>query len=372
MSERPRRASDGGGVGGGEGYSNARGGGGRRDGYGEGPGARRPQSQAMGTPVPTTNGDDLAAAAAAGLVEATPLFPASNDSTLQQREQQQRRRRQDQYQQPAAEHTSSSKGNGDHYAPAAAAEGGGGLSLPSSRLRHRPEPHGLSRTAAAGASGVRDGYQHQSVATPPREREDAAPRWGDSGDHGGANGTAKSSAYSGPPPAAAAAEGRPDSNSPERVAAPGFDRRRRENCSGNGGLVGGVGGMATGEVDGWEAPSTATAYKSNSRHDDTAFLSTPDSRGERVNASGGGGGGRGVNGYDETRNGLSSPSRAPRKQSAHSGGGRSTGARAAAAAAEAAMVADEGVRREPRGAEATAASAGAAPAGVGQIISLDR
>ncbi|CAM9340420.1 unnamed protein product, partial [Scytosiphon promiscuus] len=252
------------------------------------------------------------------------------------------------------EHTSSSKGNGDHYAPGT---GGEATGFPSSRQRQRPEPHGSSRTSAAAAAtgngaaaGGRGSYHHhhQSVATPPREREDAAPLWGDSGGHGGANGTGKArqtagklSAYSEPVPAAAAAAaaGRPDSNSPERVAAPGFDRRRRENGIGNGvAVVGGVGrggdGMAAGEGDEWDVPHTATAYTSSSRQDESAFLSTPDSRGARANASGGGGGGsvhggRGVNGYDEDRSGFSSPSRAPRKQAAHSGGGFSAGPRAA-------------------------------------------
>ncbi|CAM9334251.1 unnamed protein product [Ectocarpus sp. 6 AP-2014] len=371
-SARPTRVSNGGGGGvdgGGRGYYGEGSGGGGGGGGGE---RRRPLTT---TPAVATEvagvGNPAGTAAAAAVAEATPYFSAgSHGGPIQQQ--------QHHHHQPAAENTSSSKGNGDCTPGAGANAVGAGAPAAlasSSRQRHQ-DPYGFPNEAPAGVGGGgAPRYGNQSVATPPQEKKEA--RWGGDDDHRGSSNGApapRAQDYGDSAAAAAAAAvpaGRPwpNSNSPERVAA-GFDRRRREN-GGSLGVAGG--GMTTGEGDEWDVQPPATAYgnKSGGEYDRATVLSTPDSRGARVDAGGGGGSGRGTRMNGDSRAGsgvFSSPSGAPRKPAMHSGGpstARGVGRTGAA------VMAGDGeaiVRREPRGEEE-----GAPPtAGGGQVVSLDR
>ncbi|CAM9573155.1 unnamed protein product [Ectocarpus fasciculatus] len=390
-SARQTRMSDGGGGvdGAGRGYygdGSGGGGGGER---------RRPLTTTPAVATDVAGVGNPAGMAGAAVAEATPYFSAgSHGGPMQQQQQQQQ---QHYHHQPAAENTSSSKGNGD-CAPGANAIGAGvpttaaaAAAASSSRQRHQ-DPYGFPNEAAAGGGGA-PRYGNQSVATPPQEKKEA--RWGGGGDHrGGSNGAPAPRAEDyGDYAAAAAATAvvpagrswpnpspplpgggrrRPGSSSPERVAA-GFDRQRRENGGGTGGGGVGGGGMTTGEGDEWEVqPQTTVAYGNNSGdYDRATVLSTPDSRGARVDAGGGGGGsGRGTRMNGDSRAGsgvFSSPSGAPRKPVMHSGGPSTAGGGGRTAAAAAAGDAEAIVRREPRGEESAAPAAGG-----GQVVSLDR
>eukprot|EP00752_Nemacystus_decipiens_P005893 g5326.t1 len=395
-SGRAKILPDGGGGGGG---ANGGGDGSADRGYGGGSVGGRRRSAPMTSLATGVDRTDraatAAAAAAAAAVEGTPLFPSGSSSGSTHHEQQR-------YQQPAAEHTSSSRGNGDYHSPAAATAtaadiGGrtGFISDDSRRASTSQHQHHLRRresygfSGAAGAEGGRGG--HQSVATPPRERDEASQLWSDD-DRGPTNGTPAQyatrlppseadrhgvSAEAGgrrsstpPPPPPPAHRHRPDSDSPERVAAARFEGPRQENGASNhasGG--GGGGGMAAGEGDEW------TAYD-NGGHDDkhSAFVSTPRSRGaQHVDEAGGAGTGH-IGGHGDSRtNGhaphtgsrFSTPSRAPRKRVTRARSPPTqTGARAGAAVAVAGDAEGALVRHESEGA--------AAARDGGRVVSVDR
>ncbi|CBN75275.1 neural precursor cell expressed, developmentally down-regulated 1 [Ectocarpus siliculosus] len=366
-SARPTRVSNGGGGGvdgGGRGYfgEGSGGGGGER---------RRPLTTTPAVATEVAGVGNPAGKAAAAVAEATPYFSVgSHGGPIQQQ--------QHHHHQPAAENTSSSKGNGDSAPGAGANAVGAGAPAAlasSSRQRHQ-DPYGVPNEAPAGVGGGgAPRYGNQSVATPPQEKKEA--RWGGDDDHrGSSNGAPAPRAQDYVDSAAAVAAavvpaGRPwpNSSSPERVAA-GFDRRRREN-GGSLGVAGG--GMTTGEGDEWDVQPPTTAYgnKSGGEYDRATVLSTPDSRGARVDAGGGGGSGRGTRMNGDSRAGsgvFSSPSGAPRKPAMHSGGPSTAGGVGRTGAAVVAGDGEAIVRREPRGEEE-----GAAPtAGGGQVVSLDR
>eukprot|EP00903_Cladosiphon_okamuranus_P011405 g10748.t1 len=406
-SGRSKLLPDGSGSGGGGGDGNVIGGGDGSAGgriYGEGSGGGRRRSAPMTSP-----------AAAEAAVEGTPLFPAgsSSGSTHQHHHHQQHQQR---YQQPAAEHTSSSRDDNQDYYYSPAAAGGTGsrrgfvsgesekasTSLqqqhqqhPQQQQRHR-EPYGFSGAEEEGRAG---GGGHQSVATPPRERDEASQLWSDDGRdpvsgkgtpvrtalrayrHGGSAGAAdgdarRSSAPPLPPPPLA--RRRPDSSGPERVAA-GFDRRRGENGASSHG-TGGSGGNGTGgttvmgEVDEREDPSTTNANDNGCQDgEDAAFAATPRSRGTvRIDAAGGGGGGDwGTHTNGDAPHARSrcstpaSPSRAPRKRGSRAES-PSAGPKARAGAAPAAGDWEGALVRH----ESEGATAGAA--GGGRVVSVDR
>ncbi|CAM9714098.1 unnamed protein product, partial [Ectocarpus sp. 12 AP-2014] len=360
-SARPTRMSNGGGGGvdgGGRGYY------GEEFGGGGGGERRRPLTT---TPAVAT---EVAGVGNNAGTAATPYFSmGSHGGPIQQQ--------QHYHHQPAAENTSSSKGNGDGAPGAGANAVGAGVpaaAASSSRQRHQ-DPYGFPNEAAAGGSGA-PRYGNQSVATPLHEKKEA--RWGGNDDHHGSSNGAPAprtqdcgdSAAVAAAAAAVVPAGRPwpNSSSPERVAA-GFDRRRREN---GGGIDVAGGGMTTGEGDEWDVQPPTTAYgsKSGGEYDRATVCSTPDSRGARVDAGGGGGSGRGTRMNGDSRvgsGGFSSPSGAPRKPAMHSGGRSTAGGVGRTGAAVVAGDEEAIVRREPRGKE------GAAPtAGGGQMVSLDR
>ncbi|CAM9708989.1 unnamed protein product [Ectocarpus sp. 4 AP-2014] len=359
-SARPTRMSNGGGGGvdgGGRGYH------GEEFGGGGGGGERRRPLTA--TPTVATEVAGVGnPAGTAGEAEATPYFSGgSHGGPIQQQ--------QHYHHQPAAENTSSGKGNGDGAPGAGANAVGAGVpaaAVSSSRQRHQ-DPYGFPNEAAAGGGGA-PRYGNQSVATPPQEKKEA--RWGGDDDHHGSSNGApapRTQDYGDSAAVAAAVvvpAGRPwlNSSSPERVAA-GFDRRRREN-GGSVDVAGG--GMTTGEGDEWDVQPPTTAYgnKSGGGYDRATVCSTPDSRGARVDA--GGGGGTRMNGDSRAGSGVfSSPSGAPRKPAMHSGGPSTAGGMGRTGAAVVTGDEEAIVRREPRGKE------GAAPtAGGGQVVSLDR
>ncbi|CAM9750722.1 unnamed protein product [Ectocarpus sp. 12 AP-2014] len=361
-SARPTRMSNGGGGGvdgGGRGYY------GEEFGGGGGGERRRPLTT---TPAVAT---EVAGVGNNAGTAATPYFSmGSHGGPIQQQ--------QHYHHQPAAENTSSSKGNGDGAPGAGANAVGAGVpaaAASSSRQRHQ-DPYGFPNEAAAGGSGA-PRYGNQSVAHPPREKKEA--RRGDNDDHHGSSNGAPAprtqdcgdSAAVAAAAAAVVPAGRPwpNSSSPERVAA-GFDRRRREN---GGGVDVAGGGMTTGEGDEWDVQPPTTAYgnKSGGEYDRATVCSTPDSRGTRVDAGGGGGSGRGtrMNGDSRAGSGMfSSPSGAPRKPAMHSGGPSTAGGVGRTGAAVVAGDEEAIVRREPRGKEGAAAPT----AGGGQVVSLDR
>ncbi|CAB1118585.1 unnamed protein product [Ectocarpus sp. CCAP 1310/34] len=365
-SARPTRMSNGGGGGidgGGRGYYGEESGGG-------GGGRRRPLTTTPAVATEVAGVGDPAGTAAAKAAKATLHFSAGLHGGPSQQQQHY-------HHQPAAENTSSSKGNGDGAPDAGAnavAAGVPAAAASSSRQRLQ-DPYGFPNEAAAGVGGGgAPRYGNQSVAHPPQEKKEA--RWGGDDDHyGSSNGAPAPRAQNyGDSTAVAAAAvvpaGRPwlNSSSPERVAA-GFDRRRREN---GGSLDVAGGGMTTGEGDEWDVQPSTTTYgnKSGGEYDRAAVCSTPDSRGARVDAGGGGPGGRGTRMNGDSRAGsgvFSSPSGAPRKPAMHSVGPSTAEGVGQTGAAVVAGDEEAIVRREPRGKE------GAAPtSGGGQVVSLDR